>query len=190
MTKVDWTALEASYITGGSVSYDMLAKKYRLAKSTVVRQAKSRHWAQKRAAYEKMRIEKISKRRMESQVDVEERQLRVLRNIQIACNNEILKLGKKQESGMSLTDREVRSMSTTTSTMFRAMMSERLILGMTTKAVRLTDPEDIDAYLIAIGLKEEPIDTQYNELKELNTDLKTLIEHQKRIQSYIDDYHR
>lgn len=188
MAKVDWIQAEIEYITSVKISYDDIAKRHKVAKPTVVRRAKKEIWKAKRADFQAERVARARQLRMESKTEIDERHLRKLRMAQDIMNHEYGRLSTKLLTDGELTPQETRIVFDFIGPYIKAVMAERAILGLRTKLVRITNPEDIEAYLEAVGLKEPSPRKRYEELKEQHVDLQKLIEHEKRLRSYIEDY--
>lgn len=187
MGKIDWPATKVLYVTRDSISYGDIAKKYGVAKSTVVRHATKECWPEKRRKYNERRVRELESRSLEDRVEAEERQLRTLRITQAFFHNRLLKLAVKQQTEGAINGKDVREMADATGAMIKAINAERVILELPTKPVVLRSPDDIDAYLIAAGLKDEPAINQYEEIREAIQDLDRLIENRKRLKSYLDE---
>ncbi len=178
---------ELEYVTMSKVSYDAIAKRHKVAKSTVVRRATKHDWKEKRVAFQNERFTRARKLRMESVADIDERHLKKLQLVQEVMNHEFMRLSHKLVTKGELTPRENRIVFDFIGPYTKAIMTERAILGLRTKPVRITNPEDIEAYLVAVGLKEPPADQAYRNAKEAVENLDRLIEHRQRMQSYIDE---
>ena len=188
MTKVDWSKLELEYTTKTRLSYDIIAKRYGLAKSTVVRRAKKEDWKGKRERFQKELINRARKSSLESAEETNNRHLQRTYMIQDMVRVETSKFIKKMADGDTMSSKDTRSMLKLFDAYFKAVMMERRIKGLNTKPVqvRLNDRDDIDYYLEALGLIEPPADHTYKEVKGVIDDLDELIAYRRKMQSYID----
>ena len=187
MSRVDWAVAEAKYVTKPEASYDWIAQMFDTTKITVVRHAKKRSWQEKRKKYTDDRIEELIRRSFETRVDVDERHLKALRITQYTFHQEILRLGRRQMDGGTITNKEWMSIASLTKAMTKAIMTERAILGLSTKLVRVTDPEEIDRIQRMRGRKSDPLDKKYRETKALleGIDLEAILKHRKILEDYV-----
>ncbi len=171
---------ELSYVARPKLSYGAIAKRYKVAKSTVVRHAVKHEWPEKRAKYQKERIKLARKLTAESQYESDDRHLKRLQLIQTVIHNDFMRIAIKQEEGREVTHQEMQRLFGHITPMTKAIMAERAILGLPTKVTRITDPEQIIEYTRAMN-GPTPAE-QYAELREIEVDLDKLIEYKKRIQ--------
>lgn len=189
MGKVDWALAEASYVALKTTSYADIAKKFGVAKSTVVRRAVKYGWKKRREGYEAQRIGILEARTLEDRVAAEAKQLKQLRIAQKIINNQILELGLKQQNGKTLTPSERRAISELTTTLTKVITAERKIMGMTYKPIRVTDPEVIESVQVAMGLKPDPEDRKgYEKLKEAHMSLERMIVREKMLRRMMEQY--
>lgn len=189
MSKVDWALAEASYVALETTSYDDIAKRFGVAKSTVVRRAVKYGWYKRRQGYEAQRIGMLEAQTLIERVEVEEKQLKKLRIAEAIIHNQILELGVKQQNGEKLTPSELRAIPELTATLTSTITAERKILGLTYKPIRVTDPEVIESVQVAMGLKPDPEEGRdYQKLKEAHMSLERMIERQKMIESMMEKY--
>lgn len=188
MSRIDWAEAEVKYVTKPEASYDWLAQLFGVAKSTVVRRAVKRNWPEKRERYTERRIDELEQRILKSRVDIEERQLKALGNAIALFNNQSVTLLRKQILNEEITRKEWRSMFDMTHSATKAIMTERVILGLPTKQVRITDAEAIENVRQMTGSAEpEPIYQKYQETKRMleSLDIDAIIKHKKILESYV-----
>lgn len=188
MSKVDWVQVEIDYITKPKISYDIIAKRYKVAKSTVVRHAKKNIWKAKRADFQSDRLERARKTSIESVAETDERHLKRLRAAQDIMNHEFMRLTHKALKNGELTPKENRIILDFIGPYTKAIMAERVILGLRTKPVRITDPEDIEEYQIMMGYKEPPADRGRKELDEAIESLDHMIRRKKMLEALRNSY--
>lgn len=186
MGSLNWLEARLLYCANESVSYDMLAKSYKVAKSTITRRAAREHWPQLRKEYQDKKLQKLLKKNMENQVEIEERQLKSLRIAIATEHNVIVRIAQKTAAGTE-TAQDMRKLSAATDALYKSIMMERTILRLPTKPVRLKDPEDIEEYKIMVGLKEPPIDENYRKTNEAIESLDRMIERQKMLEAMRDE---
>lgn len=188
MTKIDWAVAESTYVTKPEASYDWLAQMFGVAKTTIVRRAVKRAWPKKREQYTEKRINMLEERTLQKRTDVEERHLRILRNIQAIFHTQTLQLLTKQYNDEELTLKEVRSLANMTSAMTKAIMTERTILGLPSKLIRIKNTEVIENIQRIMGYKEEPLDQKYRETKALleGINIEAILKHKKILENYVD----
>ena len=87
---------------------------------------------------------------------------------------------------------EWMSIASLTKAMTKAIMTERAILGLSTKLVRVTDPEEIDRIQRMRGRKSDPLDKKYRETKALleGVDLDAILKHRKILEDYVKKVER
>ena len=187
MSKVDWAQAEVKYVTKPEASYDWLAQLFGVAKTTIVRHAMKEEWPKKRKEYKQKRIDILEQRILEKSADVDARHLRILRNTQISFHNEITRLGLKQQRGEDVDGKAWRTIANLTNAMTKAIMTERAILGLSTKLIRITDPEEIKNIQCQRGIKTEPPYLKYRETKALleGIDIDAILKHKKILESYV-----
>lgn len=186
MGSPNWLEARLLYCANESVSYDMLAKRYKVAKSTITRRAAREHWPQLRQEYQDEKLRKLLKKNMNNQIEVEERQLKSLRIAIATEHNVIVRIAQKTAAGTE-TAQDMRKLSAASDALYKSIMMERTILRLPTKPVKLKSPEDIEEYKAMMGLTEPPVDKQYRETKEAIESLDRMIERQKMLQSMIDE---
>ena len=188
MSRVDWALAEAKYVTKPEASYDWIAQMFDTSKITVVRHAKKQSWQQKRKKYTDDRIEELIRRSLETRVDVDERHLRALRITQHTFHQEVLRLGQRQANGEVIPSKEWMRVASLTNAVTKAMMTERAILGLTTKLIRITDPKEINRIQQEKGYKAEPLYQKYRETKALleGIDLEAILKHKKILEDYVN----
>lgn len=187
MSKVDWAVAEAKYITKPQASYDWVAQMFDTTKITVVRHAKKRSWQQKRKKYTEDRIEELLRRSFEKRADVDERHLRALRITQYTFHKEIVRLGQKQANGDNIPSKEWSHLASLSNAIAKAIMTERTILGLSTKPIKVTDPEEIDRIQREKGYKTESLDQKYRETKALleGIDIEAILKHKEILEDYV-----
>src|SRR5690606_8695679 len=114
---------------------------------TVVRRAKKYFWQQSREEYQYQRIAMARKARLRSAAEVDEKHLMMIQHTQGILNTQFLRLAVKYQEEGRLSPREFKNMMSAESAMMRYIELERKILGLPTKAVRLSNTEDINDYL-------------------------------------------
>ena len=187
MSRVDWVEAEVKYVTKPEASYDWLAQLFGVAKTTIVRHAAREEWPKKRKEYTQRRINVLEERILEKSVDVDERHLRILRQTQLTFHNEILRLGLQQIRGEETDKKAWRMIASLTNAMSKAIMTERAILGLPTKQIRVTNPEEIENIQRQRGLKTEPPYQKYRETKALleGIDIDAILKHKKILEAYV-----
>ena len=188
MSKLDWAVAESTYITKSEASYDWLAQMFGVAKSTIVRRAVKLEWSQKREQYIRKRIRVLEERTLESRIQVEERQLRALRNVQTIFSREVIRIGKKQENREDVTRKEWYGLARITKEALAAIMMERTILGLPSKLIRIKNEEVIKDIQEMMGYKDEPLWQKYTLSKQLleSTDLDAIKKHLELLKQYTD----
>jgi hypothetical protein len=165
----------------------MLARFYKVAKSTIVRHAKNGDWVGRRERFLNKRTKKILEINATTQAEAEERQLKHLRLIQNASLKVIYDIGMKTQSGDTST-RGVSNLSAASNTLFRAIMTERNILGLRTKPIVFRNPEDIEEYKVMMGIAEPPpADQKYNDMKAEVITLERMIERKEMLERMIKE---
>lgn len=187
MSRVDWVQAEVKYVTKQEVSYDWLAQLFGVAKTTIVRHAVKEEWPKKRKDYIEKRISVLEERTMQKRIDVDERHLRNLRTTQAVFNNEIVRLGLKQQRGENIATKEWNAIARLTSAMVKAIMAERDLLGLPTKLIRVTDPAEIERIQRAKGIKEDPPYQKYRETKAIleGIDIEAILKYKKILEKYV-----
>lgn len=176
MGKIDWYDVEYEYLSQADLSYSDIANKYGVAKSTVVRRAQKGDWVNKRLALKEKRVEELLQRTNQEKIEVEERELRILRAIQALAAKQLQTIYAKQKKGAELTDRDLRVISKISSLHHKNMMLERALIGLPTELVRITNPEYIDEIL-----NPDSPDRVLNRIKTADETLDKLIERKKRL---------
>lgn len=189
MSKVNWLEARLLYCANPQISYDLLAKHYKVAKSTITRHAKREGWPQIRQEFQDEKLKRLLKKKINHQSEVEERHLKTIRLAITVAHNSIVNAANKVTAGTQ-TAKDLRIIDAASSALYKNIMLERTILRLPTKPVRLTDPDQIEEYLITIGLKEPPVDTQYKEMKETVDTMDRMIERRQMLQEMIDDVDR
>lgn len=180
MGKIDWYDVEYDYLSQADLSYGDIAFKYGVAKSTVVRRAKKGDWVNKRLALKEKRVEELLLRTNQEKVEVEERELRILRAIQALAAKQLQTIYAKQKKGAELTDRDIRVISKISSLHHNNMMLERTILGLPTKPIRITNEEAIENFQIMMGYIDEPLARKLESRKEMIAQLERTLGRLKR----------
>jgi hypothetical protein len=128
----------------------------------------------------------LEERTLEKRVDVEERNLRILRNIQALFHNQTVGYLLKQRRGEELTRKEISSLADMTSAMTKAIMTERAILGLRSKPIRIKNAEVVENIQRIMGHKVEPLDQKYRETKALleGIDIDAIIKHKEILERY------
>jgi hypothetical protein len=124
----------------------------------------------------------------ETEVEINERQLKPLRLAQSEMHLELLRLAQKLQDNGELSREETRRLTNMTDPLYKVIMAERAILGLRTKRVIVREKEDISAYQLIMGYSEGPPEDSLEELKEASITLDRLIERKKMIQKMIDSY--
>lgn len=187
MSRVDWATAEAKYVSKPEASYSWVAQMFGTTKVTVVRHAKKRSWQQKRRKYTESKIEELLRRSFETRVDVDERHLRSLRIAQHTFHKEIIRLGQKQINNETVTSKEWSHIASLTNAATKAIMTERAILGLSTKLIKVTEPEEIDKIRREKGYETESLDQKYRETKALleGIDLEAILKHKRILEDYV-----
>lgn len=73
---IDWIKIRSEYINTPT-SYDRLAKKYNVSRSTLSKRAKKENWVDKRAGCIKTAQERLSEQSVKAQMDYQERMMQV-----------------------------------------------------------------------------------------------------------------
>lgn len=183
MGKVNWNEALALYVTQHNESYGKLAKRYKVAKSTIVRHAVRHNWPYLREQYNKKRVKRLTGSIFQARVEADERHLKLARLIQAVANTEATRLAVKIQEGFPLTRAEARSMNDLIGATQRGIKLERIILGLPTKPIRMTDPQ---AFAEIRGpdphLGDSPGEFYVNAKKSI----KKLDAHRELLQKYID----
>lgn len=189
MSKLDWAVAESTYITKSEASYDWLAQMFGVAKSTIVRRAVKRSWPEKREKYVQKRIDTLEERTLEKRVDVEERELKILRNVITLFHNEILRLGLRQQQGDDVRRDEWSTIASLTHAITKAIMTERTILGLPSKLIRIKNQEAIKDIQEMMGYTHVPFYEQYRLTKELleGIDIDAIMKHKKILEKYVEE---
>jgi hemerythrin len=187
MSKVDWAVAESTYVTKPEASYDWLAQMFGTAKSTVVRQAVKRNWPKKREEYTEKRIQALEENVLETRLQVEERHLKTLRLTQTVFHNQIVRLANKQQQDEGTNGKEWNTIASLTRAMTKAIMTERTILGLSSKPIRIKNAEAIENIQRIMGHKVEPLDQKYRESKALleGIDIEAILKHKKILEQYV-----
>ena len=185
MGSLNWLEARLMYCANESVSYDMLAKRYKVAKSTITRRAARERWPQLRQEYQDEKLKKLLKKNMNNQIEIEDRQLKSLRIAIATEHNVIVRIARKTVEGTE-TAQDMRKLSAATDALYKSIIMERTILRLPTKPVRLKTPEDIEEYKVMMGLIEPPVDQQYRDTKEAIESLDRMIERRRMLQEMID----
>lgn len=186
MGSLNWLEARLMYCANESVSYDMLAKRYKVAKSTITRRAARERWPQLRQEYQDEKLKKLLKKNMNNQIEIEDRQLKSLRIAIATEHNVIVRIARKTVEGTE-TAQDMRKLSAATDALYKSIMMERTILRLPTKPVRLKTPEDIEEYKVMMGLIEPPVDQRYRDTKDAIESLDRMIERRQMLQSMIDE---
>jgi hypothetical protein len=185
MGKVIWFEAKELYLLDTSVSYSILAKKYSVAKSTIQRRAIKEGWPELR---EKV-LEKLHKQTMrlgvQEKAEIEDRHIRRLRMIQDIVYKQIYLIGKKTETG-DASARDIRMLQYLSSTQYMAIMAERKLLGLTTKPVRISNPETLHDYQVMMGYIDDPVESHNNSETTMAT-LDKLIARKKMLKRLINE---
>lgn len=186
MTKINWLEARLMYCADSQLSYDLLAKRYKVAKSTITRRAKREGWPQIRQEFQDEKLKRLLKKNINHQSEVEERHLATIRLAIKVAHNSIVEAGNKAAMGTH-TAKDLRIIDAASSALYKNIMLERTILRLPTKPVRLSDSDQIEEHLIMMGLKESPADIHYRETKEALKTLDRMIERRQMLQRMIDD---
>lgn len=182
MSHVDWVQARYLYCVSESVSYDMLAKQYKVAKSTITRRAAREHWPQLRREYQDDKFKQLLKSAATSQNEVEMRHLKTIRIAIAALHNTIVEIATKTANGTA-THKDTHQLSAATTALFKSIMEERIILRLPTEPVRLKSEEAIDEYKTMMGLVEPPVDDSYKKTKQAIESLDRMIERKQMLES-------
>ena len=186
MGKVMWTEARALYCSDESISYSMIAKVYKVAKSTIQRRATRENWPALRVHVRERAQAKLLELTSEKIAEIEERHISRLRMIQDVAAMTVYRIGKKTENDTASV-RDINKLASATITLKTAIMAERKLLGMRTAPVTFKNPEDIEEYQIMMGFKEGPPDRTYKETKKTIETLDRIIERRQMLQSLIDE---
>ncbi|MFY9228568.1 MAG: hypothetical protein WAO28_04590 [Candidatus Microsaccharimonas sp.] len=181
MTRVNWAELEVVYIVGGKLSYQDLANTYGVAKSTVVRHAKKHSWKDKRQQFNDERIAEVLRRTNQDRIQVEERHLRILKANQALVGREIKTMILKHMKTGSLSTEDWTTINMIYNIFSKAMMTERAIIGLSSKPVRITNPEYMEQYQIDMGYIAEPYDKTAKRIEDTMKSLKSVENRIKRM---------
>jgi hypothetical protein len=189
MGKVNWLEARLIYCADERASYDDVARKYKVAKSTITRRAVRERWPQLREEYQNEKFKKLLEKNADSQSEVEARHLKTIRISIKAAHNTIVGVAEKVALGTQ-TPKDIRELNAATTVLYRCIMMERTILRLPTKAPRFDNPDDLEQYQITMGFKDPPADHAYKEAKQALESLDRMIERRKMIQAMIDDVDR
>lgn len=124
MGKVNWSEAETLYIGDGRITYDFLAKKYGVAKSTIQRHAKTHEWPDKRFQFKGNSIQTALQKNLDKSNEVDERHISILKAIQGAGLRAMDAIQNSQASEYSISE-----LSAAARTITKAIEDERRILG-------------------------------------------------------------
>ncbi len=189
MGKVNWINERIRYCADENATYDLIAKTYHVAKSTITRRAARERWPQLRQEYQAARHKNLTKANINKQNEVEEKHLKTIRMAITAANNTIVGVANKVAAGTQ-TPEDMRQLNAATSALYKSILLERVILRLPTKPVILNNQPDIDEYKVMMGLKEPPLNQGYRNLKEASLSFERMIERQKMIDGMIEETNR
>jgi len=143
MSKVNWEEALALYATQKNQSYEKLAVRYGVAKSTITRHAVRHNWPKVKKEYQQKRLEHIMKGTLKARLEAEGRQLGLVRRTLGIADFESRRLAYKLQTVGELSKEETRQLWRMLDVAKKSIKIERLILGLPTRPVRITNPESI-----------------------------------------------
>lgn len=186
MGKVVWIDARLEFLMDTSVTYGSLAKKYGVSPSTIQRRAIRDGWLEER----ELVLEKVHKNALklgiEEKAQIDERHLARYRLMQQLSNRIIYDTEMKAQEGTA-DSRDYSASLQATTTLFKAIMAERSLLGLTTRPVVFRDPEQILEYQRNIGMIPAPINQDYKDAVKEEAMLDQFIKRRQKLRKYIKD---
>lgn len=183
MSKVNWGEALALYVTQHTETYGKLAKRYGVAKSTIVRHAVKHNWQKIRVQYRTDRLNKLTGEIKQARVEADERHLVIAKLLVDVSRIEANRLAFKLQEQGGLSHADIRAMGDAIAIAQKGIKLERILLGLPTRPVRMTDPQ---AFAEIKGpdphLPEEP----WEFYKYAKKAIKKLDRHRDLLQRYID----
>lgn len=183
MGKVKWDEALALYVTQHNESYEKLAKRYGVAKSTIVRHAVKHDWPLVKDKYHKSRVKRLTGSIFQARIETDERHLKLAQLIQAVANTEARRLALKVQQGYELTRPEARSMTDLMAVVQKGVRLERIILGLPMRPIRMTDPQ---AFAEIRGPDPHSPEEPWEFYRDAKKNIKILDKHRAMLQRYID----
>jgi len=182
MSKIDWVEARSLYVYDERNSYGKIAKKYKVAKSTVQRHANKHHWQEDRWKFQNEISKRIKNKKLENMEKAEERQIELLQKIQNIMTRGVNYYHRIQKDDGGLSDDQFKKLMKLYSTMHKAIMFERTILGLPNRITRFTEADESYEYRKRNDMLTD--EEKLAELDEITMDARKLHEHLVRLESY------
>ncbi len=182
VSKINWTEAREAYVYNEKTSYQNVATKFGVAKSTVQRHADSHHWQEDRWEFHRELRKRMRSNKMEHILEKEDLQLKLLEKMQYVMTRGVNHFIKIQKDDGSLTKAQFKQLFRLYSFMHRAIMLERTILGLPNRVTRMTNKDESYEYRRANDMLSS--EEKANETDEIIADAHKLQEYLERIEKY------
>lgn len=150
---IDWYELRKEYLADSSITYELLAKKYKVSKTTIGNKALSENWTELRQDLNEKAFTKFTEKLLDTKSSANSRHLNHWQNLQALANNSIVDMAERsfernKAGHLILIDGKpipkplnTFELEKLAKTLKIAIDGERVVLGLPTSVSALTDSE-------------------------------------------------
>ncbi len=151
---IDWYEVRKEYLQDSSITYELLAKKYKVSKTTIGNKALAENWTELRQDLNEKAFTKFTEKLLDTKSSANSRHLQHWQNLQALANNAIIDMAERRyytnKAGHLVLDKDNNPIPTPINTfaleklakaLKDAINGERVVLGLPTSVSAITDPQ-------------------------------------------------